>query len=95
MFISSGFRSSGVNAAAGGASTSQHLKGEAADVICSDNAKLFNYIKDNLNFDQLIWEYGNDNQPAWVHVSYSATRMRKMILRAVTIKGIKIYKKMS
>lgn len=93
LFISSGFRSPGVNAATGGASTSQHLKGEAADVICADNAKLFNYIKDNLLFDQLIWEYGNDKQPAWVHVSYSTTRARKMILRATTIKGVRIYKK--
>ena len=52
------------------------------------NADLFNYIKDNLEFDQLIWEYGTDKEPDWVHVSYTSTRKnRGIILKAVKNKG--------
>lgn len=68
--ISSGYRSKKLNTAIGGVSNSQHLEGEAADIVTSDNAKLFNYIKNNLQFDQLIWEYGDSSQPEWIHVSY-------------------------
>ena len=67
--VTSGFRNEKVNKAVGGAKTSQHMRGEAADIKCSDNAAVFKLIKDNFLFDQLIWEKGNDNQPAWVHVS--------------------------
>jgi hypothetical protein len=45
------------------------------------NADIYHYIKDNLDYDQLIWEYGNDVQPAWVHVSYSKEKNRKQLLR--------------
>ena len=66
----------------GGVATSQHLTGEAADLECSDKAKLFNLIRNNLPFDQLIWENGTDAQPAWVHVSYTDKRaLRKEVLR--------------
>ncbi len=48
------------------------------------NAEVFNFIKDNLNFDQLIWEFGTDSNPDWVHVSYESTgKQRKQILKAV------------
>lgn len=70
--VSSGYRSPALNKAVGGASTSQHMKGEAADLKCSDNAKLFAILLDKGGFDQLIWEYGNAKQPDWVHVSYRA-----------------------
>jgi len=80
--VNSGFRTLEVNIAIKSKSkTSQHLKGEAADLDCDNNALLFRLIRDNCPFDQLIWERGNDTQPDWVHVSYSTKRMRKQILR--------------
>lgn len=66
--VTSGYRSEKVNKAVGGVGASQHTKGEAVDLVCRDNAKLFNILK-TMNFDQLIWEKGNSVQPAWVHVS--------------------------
>lgn len=66
---------------------SQHTKGQAIDIDAlgeKTNADLFNYIKDNLDFDQLIWEHGDDENPDWVHVSYVGPRgNRKNVLRAV------------
>jgi zinc D-Ala-D-Ala carboxypeptidase len=57
------------------------------------NKMVFDYIKDNLEFDQLIWEFGNDSQPDWVHVSYESTgKQRKQILRATKINGKSTYK---
>jgi hypothetical protein len=92
--ITSGYRSYDLNKAIPGSSkTSQHSKGEAADIVASiprDNVKLFNYIKDNLQFDQLIWEKGTDSNPAWIHVSFSKSKSRKEILKT---KDGKIYTK--
>ena len=79
VHINCGYRSPMLNKAVGGAATSQHLLGEAADISGDDNAVLFHYIKDHLPFDQLIWEGGNNKQPAWIHVSYS-NRNRKQAL---------------
>lgn len=79
--VNSGFRSIAVNAAIGGASTSQHCKGEAADLDCEDNSELFSIIRDHLVFDQLIWEGGNDVQPNWVHVSYKTQGNRGEVLK--------------
>jgi uncharacterized protein YcbK (DUF882 family) len=79
--VNSGFRSVSVNISVGGAKTSQHCKGEAADLDCDDNAVLFNLIRNNLEYDQLIWEGGNDVAPDWVHVSYSTIRNRRQVLR--------------
>ena len=75
IWLSSGYRSEALNKAIGGSKTSQHCKGEAMDIDMDGrggptNAEIFNYIKDNLPFDQLIWEFGNDKAPDWVHVSY-------------------------
>ena len=91
--INSGFRSIAVNKEKGGADKpiSQHTKGEAADLDCSDNAKLFHLIRDNFVFDQLIWEGGDDKQPAWVHVSYKTQGNRSELLRMKVIKGKKTY----
>lgn len=75
--VSSGYRSGELNKAIGGASGSQHCKGEALDLDNdhktgrATNTEIFNYIKNNIDFDQLIWEFGTDDKPDWVHVSYS------------------------
>lgn len=67
--------------------TSQHTKGQAIDIDAlgeKTNADLFNYIKDNLEFDQLIWEFGTDENPDWIHVSYVGVNgNRKKVLKAV------------
>ena len=55
------------------------------------NAEMFNFIKDNLDFDQLIWEYGNEDNPDWVHVSYKARDNRKQILKCSKVKGRTVY----
>lgn len=91
--VNSGFRNPEVNENVGGADTSQHLKGEAADIDTEkDNALLFRLIRDNFEFDQLIWEGGNDINPAWVHVSYRADgKNRNQKLRMKVIKGKKKY----
>ena len=81
--VNSGFRTLAVNKAIGGAAKpiSQHTKGEAADLDCADNARLFYLIQDHFDFDQLIWEEGNNLQPDWVHVSYKAQGNRKQLLK--------------
>lgn len=91
LTITSGYRSSVLNAVVGGSSPSQHETGQSADVVCSDNARLFYYIRQYLPFDQLIWEYGTDISPDWVHVSYSA-RNRRQVLRKR--KGVSSYELM-
>jgi hypothetical protein len=90
IHISSGYRSKALNTAIGGASSSQHCLGQAIDIDMDGssngvtNADIFKYIKSELPFDQLIWEFGNDNNPDWVHVSYS-DRNRKEILKATRV----------
>ena len=84
--INSGYRSVAVNKAVGGSTNSQHTKGQAVDILSDDNKALFDLIKNNFEFDQLIWEYGTDKQPAWVHVSIKKTGNRKQIMRAITNK---------
>ena len=92
--VSSGFRSAELNKAIGGSTTSQHCKGEAADLDCADNKKLFDIIKDNFVFDQLIWEFGDDNRPDWVHVSLKEYGNRNEVLRAVKAHGSTKYVKL-
>jgi zinc D-Ala-D-Ala carboxypeptidase len=95
IFVSSGYRSKELNAATPGASTtSQHSSGEALDLDQDSmktgitNKMVFDFIKDNLVFDQLIWEFGTDSNPDWVHVSYESTgKQRKQILKAVRTNG--------
>ena len=92
ILISSGYRSKELNNKIGGSKTSQHCLGQAVDIDMdgtdygATNADIFKYIKSDLPFDQLIWEFGNDNNPDWVHVSYS-DRHRKEILKATRING--------
>jgi D-alanyl-D-alanine dipeptidase len=89
IFLSSGYRSDALNKAVGGSATSQHSKGEAIDIDMDGhkgptNTEVFNYIRENLNFDQLIWEFGTKTSPDWVHVSYKkGGPQRKQILRAI------------
>ena len=87
--INSGFRSVATNRACGGSKTSQHCLGEAMDLHIG--SKGFNYIKDHLEFDQLIWEFGTDKEPSWVHVSYKKTNNRKQILKASKKNGKTTY----
>jgi hypothetical protein len=94
--ISSGYRSAALNKAIGGSLSSQHCSGEAIDIDMDGtsitNAQVFNFIKDNLEFDQLIWEFGTDKNPDWVHVSYETTgKQRKQILVAKRVKGKTTY----
>jgi len=98
IHISSGYRSKELNSAIGGSLTSQHCTGEAIDVDMDgsasgvSNADVFKYIKDNLEFDQLIWEFGTDKNPDWVHVSYETSgKQRKQILKAVKSGGKTVY----
>jgi len=89
IFVSSGYRSAALNKAIGGSSTSDHNLGRALDLDQDGhgngvtNADVFNYIKNNLEFDQLIWEFGTDKNPDWVHVGYRKGANRKQILKAV------------
>jgi len=81
--VSSFFRCLRLNNAVGGSKTSQHIKGMAIDMQGTNgltNAEIFHYIKDNLEFDQLIWEYGTEQEPAWVHVSLVKGKNRKQVL---------------
>lgn len=90
--ITSMFRCEKLNRAIGGSSRSQHCEGRALDLDDTfghkTNAEMFNYIKDNLSFDQLIWEFGSDNNPDWIHVSYvSKDENRGRVMRAEKING--------
>jgi zinc D-Ala-D-Ala carboxypeptidase len=87
-FISSFFRCEKLNKKIGGAKGSQHEKGEAMDIDSNGfNNEIFHYVKNNLVFDQLLWEFGDTNEPAWVHVSYKVGGNRKQILRAIKENG--------
>jgi len=72
--INSFYRSPKLNSAIGGSTSSQHCIGCAIDIDDTygykTNAEMFEYIKCNLDYDQMIWEFGDDNNPDWVHISY-------------------------
>jgi zinc D-Ala-D-Ala carboxypeptidase len=95
--VNSFFRCEELNSAIGGSSRSQHCEGRAIDLDDTfghkTNAEMYYYIKDNLNFDQLIWEFGDDSNPDWVHVSYvSEDENRKRCLMALKENGKTVYK---
>tara|TARA_R110000751_G_scaffold112750_6_gene211799 strand:- start:2568 stop:3092 length:525 start_codon:yes stop_codon:yes gene_type:complete len=79
--INSFFRCKKLNTAIGGSNTSQHLKGQAMDIDDTfghkTNAEMYYYIKDNLEFDQMIWEFGDDHNPNWLHVSFVTHRKNR------------------
>ena len=89
IHISSGYRSAALNKVTpGSSSTSQHCSGEAIDIDMDgtdiSNKQVFDFIKEHLKFDQLIWEFGNNINPNWVHVSYESTgKQRNQVLRGV------------
>ena len=90
--INSFFRSPELNTAIGGSSKSQHCKGQAIDIDDTfgykTNAEMYHWIKDNLEFDQMIWEFGDDKNPNWVHISYvSKSENRNRCLKAYKDKG--------
>jgi hypothetical protein len=99
IWISSGYRSKALNDVTPGSSaTSQHCSGEAADLDQDGrgtgitNKMVFDYIKDHLTFDQLIFEYGTDANPDWVHVSWESTgKQRKQVLRCTRVNGKPVY----
>ena len=85
--INSFFRCKALNKAIGGSTTSQHCKGQAMDIddggCKKTNAEMYEWIKENLDFDQMIWEFGDDKNPNWVHVSYvSPEENRNRCLKA-------------
>ena len=85
--INSFFRSPELNTAIGGSTKSQHCHGQAIDLDDTfgraTNAEMYEFIKENLDFDQMIWEFGDDNNPDWVHVSYvSKDKNRNRCLKA-------------
>jgi zinc D-Ala-D-Ala carboxypeptidase len=89
--INSFFRSAKLNSSIGGSSgTSQHCLGQAIDLSSGNNAenkKIFLWAKDNLVYDQIIYEYGDDNGCDWVHISYKPTGNRKQALRCSKVNG--------
>jgi hypothetical protein len=91
--ISSGYRSEALNKAIGGSKTSQHSRGQALDLDADiygglTNFDIFFFIKNNIDFDQLIWEFGTDEEPNWVHVSFRADgQNRKSVLKAIKSNG--------
>jgi hypothetical protein len=95
IHISSGYRSVELNKCIGGSLTSQHCQGEAIDIDMDSstsgvtNKMVFDYIKNNLEFDQLI----NEFDYSWVHVSYESTgKQRKQVLDAIRVNGKTTYK---
>ena len=98
--INSFYRSPELNVAVGGSKTSQHCKGLAMDIddtfggrFTNLNAEMFKYIRYHLDYDQLIWEFGDDKNPAWVHVSYvSEDANRRRCLLAYKDNGKTKYK---
>ena len=90
--ISSGYRSKELNAKVGGSATSQHSKGQAIDLDNDGtditNRQIFDFVKDNLPFDQLVYEFGDDNNPNWVHISYNRNgQQRGQVLKAYKLNG--------
>lgn len=93
IFISSGYRSEKLNKAIKGSLTSQHSKGQAIDIDMDNttitNKQIFDFIKENLDFDQLI----NEFDYSWIHVSYSKNGNRKQILRAKKVGKKTVYER--
>jgi len=98
--VNSFFRSEALNEAIGGSATSQHCKGQAIDIDDvygrKTNADMYHWIQMNLDYDQMIWEFGTDTQPNWIHVSYvSEEKNRNKCLKAYKEHGRTKYKVIS
>ncbi len=103
IIVSSFYRSVKLNQAIGGSKKSQHCKGQAIDIDDTlggmSNSEMFYFIKDNLDFDQLIWEFGDNNNPDWVHVScvnpfYAGRANRKKVMKSKNVNGSTVYRLM-
>lgn len=90
VIVTSGYRSPALNSAIGGSGTSQHSQGEAADFTVRGvrNIEVCRWIAANLEFDQLIYEFGEEG---WVHCSWSKSRLRNMELTARRVSGKSVY----
>ena len=94
--INSFFRCVELNKAIGGSSKSQHCQGRAIDIDDTyghkTNAEMYEWIKENLDFDQMIWEFGTEKNPDWVHISYvSPDENRNRCLKAERVNGKAVY----
>lgn len=92
IYIISGYRSKELNDAVGGATKSDHMNGMAIDIDMDGrgtvtNKEIFNYVKDNLEYKQLIYEFGDDKNPDWVHVSYDENNLKNEVLKAIKVNG--------
>lgn len=93
IYISSGYRIQALNTALKGAKGSHHIIGQAIDIDQDGHASnvsnkdVFEYIKDNLQFTQLIYEYSKNNNPSWVHVSFDSKNLKNQVLESIRIKG--------
>ena len=98
--VNSFFRSVTLNEAIGGVASSQHCKGQAIDIDdvygYKTNAEMYKWIQEKLDYDQMIWEFGTDTQPNWIHVSYvSKEENRNKCLKAYKEHGKTKYKVIS
>ena len=88
IYVSSGYRCPELNRAIGGSKRSQHMEGRALDLDADvfggcTNSEIFNWIRENVEFDQMVWEFGDSSNPDWVHVSYVRDGVnRKRCLKA-------------
>ena len=94
--VSSGYRSKELNAAVKGSSSSDHCSGKAIDIDADifgeiTNSEIFHFIKDNLEFSQLIAEFPDFGEPSWCHVSYDKSNLKKQILIAVKRNNKTVY----
>ena len=94
--INSFYRGPELNKAIGGSSKSQHCQGRAIDIDDTyghkTNAEMYEWVKENLDFDQMIWEFGTEKNPDWVHISYvSPNENRNRCLKAERVNGKAVY----
>ena len=88
IYVSSGYRGPELNRAIGGSKRSQHMEGRALDLDADvfggcTNAEIFEWLRENVTFDQMVWEFGDDDNPDWVHISYVHDGLnRKRCLKA-------------
>lgn len=92
IYIISGYRSKELNDAVGGATKSDHMNGMAIDIDMDGkgtvtNKQIFDYVRDNLQYKTLIWEFGDSNNPDWVHISYDENDLKNTVLKAVKVDG--------
>lgn len=97
--ITSGYRSPELNSKIGGAKYSQHMTSSAADCVCKDNKKLFDTAvrlmkEGEIEVSQIIWEFGTDKRPDWVHIGLNNISKHNEVLKATKKNGKTIYTKL-